>query len=155
MTTTFLTWFCAIGCGVMAGVYFTFSAFAMTAFGALDPRQGMAAMNAINAVIVRSPFLPLFFGTSAASAVLILIALVDWTPDTTLLVTAGLAYVAGMFGITLLCNVPLNNELAGAGGASADGALEVWARYRKRWTRWNHLRTAASTLAAALYMAAL
>jgi uncharacterized membrane protein len=37
---TILLWFAAIGCGVMAGVYFAFSTFIMTAFGRIDPAHG-------------------------------------------------------------------------------------------------------------------
>jgi hypothetical protein len=43
-----LLWFGAIGCGLLAGVYFAFSAFIMTAFDRLEPAQGVSAMNSIN-----------------------------------------------------------------------------------------------------------
>jgi len=60
----------------------------------------------------------------------------------------GIVYVAGMLGVTMLFNVPLNNALASAGS-------ETWARYLSSWTRWNHVRTVASMGAASLFIAAI
>ena len=56
-----------IGCGLIAGLYFAFSAFIMTALGRIGQAAGITAMNAINAVIVQSLFMPLFLGTTVAS----------------------------------------------------------------------------------------
>jgi uncharacterized membrane protein len=53
---TGLLWFSAIGCGLLAGVYFAFSAFIMTALGRIGQAAGIMAMNAIDAVIVQSLF---------------------------------------------------------------------------------------------------
>ncbi len=69
--TSGLLWFSALGCGLMAGVYFAFSTFIMTALGRLDQAAGIAAMNAINVDIVRSLFMPLFLGTTVAGAALV------------------------------------------------------------------------------------
>jgi uncharacterized membrane protein len=50
MLITGLLWFSAIGCGLLAGLYFAFSTFIMTAFDRIGQAAGIAAMNAINAV---------------------------------------------------------------------------------------------------------
>jgi uncharacterized membrane protein len=68
--TTALLWFCALGCGLMAGLYFAFSVFIMSALDRLGPAAGAAAMNSINAVILRSLFMPIFLLTSLASLAL-------------------------------------------------------------------------------------
>lgn len=150
---TILLWFSAIGCGLLAGLYFAFSAFIMTAFGRVDRTHGIAAMNSINSTIVRSLFMPLFFGTTLSCAALAILAMFRWgEPGAAITLAGGLIYVVGMFGCTMVFNVPLNNELARVGAADA-GA--VWARYLKRWTFWNHVRTLASTAAMALFVAAL
>lgn len=146
--------FTAIGCGLVAGLYFAFSGFIMQALGRVDLRGGISAMNAINKVILGSLFMPLFFGTTFASAVLAILALMRWgEPGTALMLAGGLVYVLGMFGVTLGLNVPLNNELASA--AVTGDAITVWPRYLKRWTRWNHVRTVASTVACSCFIAAL
>ena len=152
---TILLWFSALGCGLIAGLYFAFSTFIMTAFDRIGQAHGVAAMNAINSTILGSLFMQLFFGTTIAAAALAVLAVVRWgEPGTAFMLAGGAIYVAGMFLITVIFNVPLNNELARADPAHADTA-QVWARYLKDWTVWNHVRTIASTAASALFIAAL
>lgn len=150
---TALIWIAAIGTGLMAGVYFAFSAFVMTALGRLPPPAGIDAMRSINATILGSAFMPLFFGTTLISLALAVLAAFRWgDPGAGALGAAGLVYVVGMFLCTVRFNVPLNETLA---AADAAGAASVWQAYLTEWTRWNHVRTAASTLASGLYVAAL
>ncbi|UPT93438.1 DUF1772 domain-containing protein [Bradyrhizobium barranii subsp. apii] len=63
-------------------------------------------------------------------------------------------YVIGMFVVTMVFNVPLNNALA-ALQPSAPEAGAVWAAYLKDWTFWNHVRMVASVVASGLFVAAL
>ena len=152
---TGLVWFGAIGCGLMAGVYFTFSAFAMKSLGSIEAPAGIAAMQAINDVILQSAFLPLFFATSIASAIaVVLYAVLDGVAGGHWMALAGGIYFVGMFLCTVFFNVPLNNRLKAVDPASAEGK-EVWAMYLKTWTRWNHLRTVASTVACVLFILAI
>ena len=72
---TGLLWLSAIGCGLLAGLYFAFSAFVMTALGRIDQAAGIAAMNEINRVIVQSLFLPVFMGSTLTCFVLAVLAL--------------------------------------------------------------------------------
>jgi uncharacterized membrane protein len=150
-----LLWFAAIGCGLMAGLYFAFSTFIMGALGRIDQASGIAAMNAINVDIVRSLFMPLFFGTTLVSAILAVLAVFRLgEPGAVAMLAGGVVYLMGMFVVTMMFNVPLNNALAAADPASADAA-SLWARYLKDWTFWNHVRTVASTAACALFIAAI
>jgi hypothetical protein len=57
----------AVGCGVIAGVYLAFSAFVMAALRAVSAAAGIAAMRAVNRVILRAPFMRLFLGTRATT----------------------------------------------------------------------------------------
>ena len=155
LLTTSLLWLAALGCGLMAGVYFTFSAFVMIALERVGQAHGIAVMNAINIAIVKSPFMPLFLGTTLASAALAVIALLRWNqPGTLVMLASGILYVLGMFVVTLACNVPLNDALA-AVDPSSPAAASVWVHYLKQWTYWNHVRTVASTAACVLFTAAL
>lgn len=54
----------ALGCGLMAGVFFAFSTFVMKALGALPPAQGIAAMQSINVAVINRWFMAAFFGTA-------------------------------------------------------------------------------------------
>jgi uncharacterized membrane protein len=152
-TTKFLLWFCAIGCGLLAGTYFAFSTFIMTALGRIEPFHSISAMKSINSTILRSLFMPLFFGTTVASAVLAIIGLSHrGQPGGTAMVAGGLIYVVGMFVCTVFFNVPLNNAL---GSAAGEAGASIWARYLKEWTMWNHVRTISSATACALYIRAI
>ena len=150
-----LLWFSALGCGVMAGVYFAFSTFIMTALGRLDQAAGIAAMNAVNVDIVRSLFMPLFLGTTVAGAALVVMGVLRFNePGAASMIAGGGLYVIGMFVVTMAFNVPLNNALAAA-QPSAPEAGAVWAAYLKDWVFWNHVRTVASLVASVLFVAAL
>jgi uncharacterized membrane protein len=151
---TFLLWFCALGCGLLGGLYFAFSAFIMKALERLG-HSGTAAMNAINAVILRSAFMPLFLGTTLASAALAVFGLLELqNPRGVLMLAGGVLYVLGMFVVTVFFNVPLNNALAAVGAESRTGSA-IWQDYLRRWTRWNHVRTLSCVIATALFIAAI
>ena len=129
----------------MAGTYFAFSSFIMQSLSALDGVEGMRAMNAINEVILRSLFMPLFFASAVFALVLVGGGLWTWgEPDSLWATAAGSIYVIGMFGVTAVFNVPLNNALAKAGGES--NPEQVWAHYCTVWTRWNSVRAVASLM---------
>ncbi|KVO50823.1 hypothetical protein WJ77_21950 [Burkholderia ubonensis] len=155
LVTLVLLWFSAIGCGLKAGVYFAFSTFVMTSLGRLAPEAGVAAMNAINVDIVRSLFMPVFLGTTLASLALAILALLNRSePGAIWIVAGGAIYVLGMFVVTMVFNVPLNDALAATDASSAEGGA-FWARYLRDWTVWNHARTVASAAACGLFIAAL
>jgi uncharacterized membrane protein len=150
-----LLWFSAIGCGLLAGLYFAFSTFVMTALARLGQAQGIAAMNSINVEIVRSLFMPLFLGTTLTSTALAVLAFFQWgEPGAMAMLAGGVVYGAGMFIVTMVFNVPLNDALAVMAPSSADAA-SLWERYLKDWTMWNHVRTVASTAACAFFIAAI
>ncbi len=153
--TIALLWFGAIGCGVIAGVYFAFSAFIMTAFSQLTPANGIAVMSAINDTILRSLFMPLFFGTTLVAAVLFGVGTYGWSEaGSAAMVIGGGSHFIGMFVVTLIFNVPLNNELVRLGAAES-APSPVWTRYLTNWTMWNHVRTTASVVGAVSFNAAL
>lgn len=150
-----MLWFSAVGCGLLAGVYFAFSAFVMSALSRIDYSAAISAMNAINVVIVRSLFMPLFLGTTLTSAALAVMALLRWSePGSGLLIAGGIVYVVGMAVVTMVFNVPLNDALANV-GPGEPGAAALWEHYLKDWTLWNHVRTATSLGACVLYVYSL
>ncbi len=147
---TVLLWFCVLGCALMGGLYFAFSAFIMKALRE-SGMAGVTAMNAINRVILRSAFMPLFFGTALASGALAVIGVMHvGAPGAIHLIAGGLLYVAGMFLVTMFLNVPLNNVLQNVQAESRTGTA-IWNDYLRRWTLWNHVRTVSCLGAAALF----
>lgn len=150
-----VTLFAALGSGVMAGLFFTFSTFAMTALGRLPPAQGIAAMNSINTAIMNPLFALVFFGTPLACAALIVRGAFQWgAPGAAWLLAGGAVYILGGLVVTIAFNVPLNNALAATDPAGPDGAA-LWTRYRSVWTAWNHVRTVACLAATALLIVAM
>jgi uncharacterized membrane protein len=155
LLTSGLLWFSAIGCGLLGGLYFAFSTFMMTALGRIDQAAGISAMNAINVEIVRSLFMPFFLGTTLSSAALAPLAIVRWSEAGAMaMLVGGVLYVLGMFVVTMVFNVPLNDALA-AVDPSSPAAATLWTRYLSDWTFWNHVRTVASTVACALFIVAI
>jgi len=150
-----LLWFSALSAGLMAGLYFAFSAFVMAALGSIERPAGVAAMNAINRVILRSAFMPIFLVSTLAGVALMAIGVLrPDDPGALEMAGGGAIYVLGMTGVTMAANVPLNNALA-ATDLARDADAPVWASFLVRWTRWNHVRTLASTVALALFILAI
>ena len=65
-----LTLLAALGCAMMAGVFFAFSAFVMKALARLPAEQGIGAMQAINVAAVTFAFMTALFGTALACGAL-------------------------------------------------------------------------------------
>ncbi|MEG3877154.1 DUF1772 domain-containing protein [Microcoleus sp. herbarium7] len=145
----------ALGCGLIAGVFFAFSTFVMKALAQQPPAQGIAAMQSINITVINPLFMGAFLGTGAACIFLTISSLLKWhQPGAVYLLLGSLLYLVGTFLVTMLCNVPLNDALAIADPNSTDGA-NLWARYLTDWTVWNHVRTIAAIAAAASFTIAL
>lgn len=145
----------ALGCGLMAGVFFAFSAFVMNALSRLQPTQGITAMQSINITAIAPLFLTAFLGTGAVCTLVLVSLLLRWQqPNASYLLVGSLLYLVGTFGVTIAFNVPLNDALAKVEPSSTEGA-KLWATYLTNWTFWNHIRTAAALAAAALFTIAL
>jgi uncharacterized membrane protein len=150
-----LTLAAALGCGLIAGVLFAFSAFVMNALARLQPAQGIAAMQSINIAVINPLFLSVFIGTAAACGFLAVSSLLRWhQPGAAYLLAGSLLYLVGTFLVTRAFNIPLNDALASVAPGSPDSAA-LWARYLADWTVWNHIRTAAALAAAAALTLAL
>ncbi len=155
MLADLLTPAAVLGCGLVAGIFFTFSTFVMRALGRLPAKEGIAAMQAINVTVLNPWFFAAFFGTAVACLVLAVLALTGWNgAHAVYLITGSALYLVGTILVTIAFNVPLNGRLAKVDPESADGAA-LWTHYLVRWNSWNHVRTAASLAAAAAYMVSL
>jgi uncharacterized membrane protein len=145
----------ALGCGLMAGLFFAFSSFIMKALSRLPAPQGIAAMQSINVAVINPVFLSVFFGTAAGCFLLTMLSLFGWhEPGSEYLLAGSLLYLLGTFLVTVIFNVSLNRALAAVEPASAEGA-RLWSVYLRSWTRWNHVRALAALVATASLMLAL
>lgn len=145
----------ALGCGLIGGVFFAFSAFVMSGLSRLPPPQGVAAMQSVNVTAVTPVFMTALFGTALACLGLGVSAALRWQqPGAAYLLAGSVLYLTGTILVTVAFNVPLNDALAAADPNSASGA-DLWARYLTTWTAWNHVRTVTSLAAAASFTLAL
>lgn len=138
-----------VGSGLVAGLCFAFATFIMRAFDRLGSSAAIRAMQAINATILRSLAMGVWFGTALAGGLTIVLA-----HDRTLPVLATTLYVAGAVAITGRGNVPLNEalDLVDPDGAQAEAR---WRDYRLRWGRFNNLRTVLCAAASGCFALAL
>lgn len=146
---TLLLLLTCLGSALVAGVFFGFSSFVMKALGQLPGACGVAAMQRINVVVINPGFLLVFMGTALLAVGCVVAAVwIRTEPRAPWVLAAGLFYLFGTFGVTMVCNVPRNNRLALVEAASAQAQAD-WPDYLRGWTRWNHVRTLAALVAAA------
>jgi len=145
----------ALGCGLIAGVFFAFSSFVMKALARLPAGVGIAAMQSINIVVLRSWFMAAFLGTAAACVLASIYSLFRLQePGVVFLLVGSALYLVGSFLVTIVFNVPRNEALAKLVPADPNGA-SLWSGYVASWTAWNHVRTIAALAAAASFSIAL
>jgi len=146
-----LTFAAVLGSALVSGIFFAFSTFVMRAFGQLPVNQGIAAMKAINVTVLNPLFFLAFFGTGAVCLTIVFLSFGSTTGTQRAYLLAGCAlYLLGCLLVTVAFNVPLNDGLASVSPDSSE-AESLWSQYLSRWTFWNHVRTAASLAAAALF----
>jgi len=150
-----LTFIAAVGCGVVAGIFFAFSSFVMAALGRLPAAQGIVAMQSVNVTVINPGFMLTLFGTALLCLALAIMAFFSWSqPSSTLIIAASLLYLLGCLGVTIVRNIPLNDLLAAA-QPGRPNAHALWSRYLREWTLWNHVRTLAPAASAVLFTLAL
>lgn len=144
-----------VGSGITAGIVFAFSNFIMSSLKHVPDAEGMRVMQTINEAVYNPLFMGGFLATTLLSVGGIVYGVLrSEEPWALSLIAAGVAYFFGVFLMTGLANVPLNNALKALDPESEAGAAE-WKRYLMAWTRWNHLRTGMAILSLLLFSAAL
>jgi uncharacterized membrane protein len=143
-----------VASALSAGFFYTYSISVMPGLSAADPHSAVRAMQAINAVIRTPWFAFAFFGALLFPLLAAGVAWAGGAERVALLAAAsGIAYGTGVFAVTFLVNVPLNEGLAAATPTS-DTAARIWSEYTARWTPWNHVRALAALGAFGLQAAA-
>jgi uncharacterized membrane protein len=126
----------------------------MKALNALPPPQGIAAMKSINVVVLNPSFLGVFLGTAVGCVALVICSMFGWDkPGAALALVGSVLYLVGTLLVTIICNVPRNDALAGLDPVGAESA-QFWTEYVRVWTAWNHVRAIAAIAASVLLMIA-
>ena len=141
----------SLGCGLNGGFFFAFSVVVMRALAQRPAPEGIAAMQSINVVVLNPWFLGLFFGTAGLCVVAAILGSLNWSePRAAWWLAGSVLYLVGTILVTMRFNVPRNQALKRA-APSSDEAASLWADYLVTWTSWNHVRTAAASLASACF----
>lgn len=133
---------------LMAGFFFAYSFSVNDGLRKLDDKAYLSAMQSINKEVLNPTFFICFFG---ALILLVLSAVLYFdirSPKWYLIVLACVIYAIGVFMVTGVKNVPLNNELAAFDIDRAPGAAlkNMRNHFEDTWIFWNSIRTLASFL---------
>lgn len=153
--TLAVTVFAMAGSGIVSGLFFVFSNTVMKSLGQMPASAGINAMQRINVTIVNPLFMLVFMGTPLASLYLAVKAAIGLDEAGAVYLLAGSSlHIVGSLLVTIAFNIPRNNALAAVDPESEEGA-QYWFVYLQDWTRWNHVRTVATTGSTVLLSLAL
>lgn len=144
-----------IASAVVSGVFLTFSDFVMRSLNGAKTEAGVEVMQVINREVFRSVFMFLLLGMSALSPILIGYAYLRLDgPASTLIMAGGGIYLAGVFAVSLVFNVPMNNRLDAKEYSGPEAAAYWTNTYMPHWTFWNYVRAIASAGSAICFLLA-
>ncbi len=141
----------------MFGFFYAWVCSTMWGLDAGDPRVAITAMQAMNASVRNFAFAPVFFGTQFVIGIT---AVLLWHQNQTraagFFAASAIICFAGAFLLTLMINVPMNEDLAGQTVPNdLDAAREIWLAYSPDWQKWNLIRTVMSGLSFLLAVAGI
>jgi uncharacterized membrane protein len=142
--------------GPMAGVFYAYAVSVNLGLAKQSDASYVATMNEIDEKIQNPLFFPGFFG----AVVFPVVALVAHLPRRRsgrfrLIALACALYVGGSFLVTVLANVPLNEQLAQVvTDAPASELARARAAYEEPWNFWNGVRGLFSVVAFAALIGA-
>jgi uncharacterized membrane protein len=143
-----------IATGLAAGFFYAYHVSVTRGHALVGDRAYVEAMQAINATVRNAEFALSFFGALVLGVVALALRARSLRSPTTWLLAAGVGLYLAAFLVTMLVNVPMNEELAQVALSGADLAA-VRADYEPAWNQANALRTGVSIAAFALLVAAV
>lgn len=148
----------ATATGLMAGLFFAFSVSVNPGLGRLDNTAYLQSMQHINRAILNPVFLLCFLGAAALLAVSCFMQYGKPAPaGFWLMMGAAVVYIAGVLGVTMAGNVPLNDALDkfDIANATADKLQQLRDQFEAPWGRYHAVRTWANVVSFVLTLLAL
>ncbi len=142
---------------LIAGLFYSWSCAVTIGLGRLSNVEYIAAMQSINRAILNPVFFISFLGTAL---LLPLSTYLHYTAAPSMrfwfLLAAAATYLIGVFGVTIVGNVPLNEALDAFNlhSATAQDIAAQRAKFEIPWNNLNMVRTVASTIAIVLVIIA-
>ncbi|AYN04635.1 DUF1772 domain-containing protein [Flavobacterium sp. 140616W15] len=141
LLTTLLT-------GLLAGIFFTWSNAITPGIGRLDDINYLSAFQNMNRTIVNPLFLIIFMGPVFLSFVTAYLYKSNHSNILWLLLLATILYFVGVFLVTIIGNIPLNNLLdkTDLTNISLEEARSLRDKFELKWNNLHLVRTITSTL---------
>jgi uncharacterized membrane protein len=138
--------------GLMAGLFYAWSVSVMPGLKKLPDREFIMAMQSMNKAIQNPLFFIAFFGAAICLPVsCLLLFKKPLGIDYWLLAGATCIYLAGIMGVTILGNVPLNNMLEGFDiNAPGESISAMRSAFENKWNTLNTVRTVSAILSFSL-----
>ncbi|MEM9170225.1 MAG: anthrone oxygenase family protein [Pseudomonadota bacterium] len=153
--TVYACLFIGLNAALVGGVFQSFSDFVMRGLMQGAPASGVESMQGLNRTVFRSVFLTTFFVLAPVTLAMGFVALTQLDGAAQRLIVFGTAaYMAMVFVVTIVGNVPMNEKLAKLPATSAEAA-QYWSVYGRDWTRWNHVRTVGAIVTSGSYLFAM
>lgn len=141
LLTTLLT-------GLLAGIFFTWSNAITPGIGRLDDINYLSAFQNMNRTIVNPLFLIIIMGPVFLSFVTAYLYKSNHSNILWLLLLAAILYFVGVFLVTIIGNIPLNNLLdkTDLTNISLEEARSLRDKFELKWNNLHLVRTITSTL---------
>lgn len=154
MTTVFLIT-ATVLTALIAGLFYAYSCSVVLGLGKLSDSEYLRAMQSINREILN----PVFFVSFIGAAILLPVTAFLFRgqqPAFIFLLLASVAYLIGVFGVTVAGNVPLNDLLGkfDIAGSSAEAVKQMRETFENRWNFLNNIRTVFSVISIVLAVCA-
>ncbi|MCQ9633602.1 DUF1772 domain-containing protein [Chryseobacterium sp. WG23] len=145
----------AVLTALIAGLFYAYSCSVVLGLGKLSDGEYLKAMQNINREILN----PVFFMSFMGTAVLLPVSAFVFRgqqPAFIFLLLATLAYLIGVFGVTVAGNVPMNDMLDkfDISGATTGVIKQMRESFENRWNLLNNVRTVFSVISIALVVCA-
>ena len=150
MTTQNIFQFLSVLCGgLMAGLLFGYSCSVNIGLKSLENNEYLKAMQSINSAIQNPYFLTVFLSLLLILPVTSFLQYKEMANASFyFILTATVIYFVGVFGVTMFCNVPLNEQLAkfDISTATTNEIATMRQSFEKPWNSYHSIRTIASVI---------
>ncbi|MFZ4928172.1 DUF1772 domain-containing protein [Chryseobacterium sp. Mn2064] len=145
----------AVLTALIGGLFYAYSCSVVLGLGKLSDIEYLKAMQHINREILNPVFFMSFMGTAALLPVSAFLFR-GQQPVFIFLLLAALVYLIGVFGVTVVGNVPMNDALDrfDISGATMEAVKQIRDQFESRWNFLNNIRTSFSVVSIILVVCA-
>ncbi|AZA54692.1 DUF1772 domain-containing protein [Chryseobacterium sp. G0201] len=153
--TTIVLIVTAVLTALIAGLFYAYSCSVVLGLGKLSDAEYLKSMQSINREILNPVFFVSFMGTVVLLPVSTFMYRAQ-NPVFILLLLATIAYLIGVFGVTIVGNVPLNDQLDKFDivNSTKEGIKQMRENFENRWNFLNNIRTVFSVISILLVVCA-